>query len=362
MRLPELYEKMLFLHAIVPYKIANGKALPPVRVQIEVTGRCNLKCSFCYQGALYKNAKDELAFDQIVKLIDQVGRFSLLTFSGGEPLMRKDIFDIVSYALNKKRLCNMITNGVLLDERILKLMVDKKFFLLNVSIDGLGQVHDEIRGVPGTFRKVIDNLKFLREYKEKRKSRLPLVDVKLVLNNKNLTQLVDLYSLCEDMGVSFLTVSLQKEADIQFNGSFLYQDLNNECFYKRYPPKDEIVDKALLISSLKEIEDKNGKVHLRFYPRFRSSKEIELYLNSRERAAEFASSCLEPWSGLQINAFGDVYPCLSLKVGNIKENTISQIWNSGPYVEFRKKLKKLSLFPACSGCCYLKIRRLKWKA
>ena len=118
-----IYEKVMAGHAAIPYYLGKGKAFAPLRVQIEITGRCNLKCTFCYQGQAYKAAREELSLSEIKSIIDQIHPFSLLTFSGGEPLLRSDAYEIIEYALAKGHFCNIITNGVFLTKDIAKLMV-----------------------------------------------------------------------------------------------------------------------------------------------------------------------------------------------------------------------------------------------
>lgn len=357
----KIYERLLFTHSILPYYVGSGNALPPIRVQIELTGRCNLKCEFCYQGEDYKTSKGELSFDEITGIIDQVPRYSLLTFSGGEPLLRKDAFDIIDYAV-KRHFCNIITNGVFLTEPISRLMVDKKFFLINLSIDGIGDIHDELRGVKGTFERVKNNIDLLIDYKEKKNSKFPLIDIKTVLTKKNIQQIGEIYKFCEDKKVDFLTLSLIKNSNIQFNGTALYRSLNEDSFYKDYLQNENNYDISRIKKELKNLEKRDGRVKIRYYPRFNSLKEMDKYFNYKEnRLTSYAEPCLEPWSGFQINAFGEVYPCLSYFVGNVRESKLMDIWNSNQYVEFRKRLKKLKLFPACSGCCYLKIRSNRWK-
>jgi radical SAM protein with 4Fe4S-binding SPASM domain len=62
-------------------------------------------------------------------------------------------------------------------------------------------------------------------------------------------------------------------------------------------------------------------------------------------------NCLLPWHTMRISPYGDVYPCLNVLIGNIKEKKIQSLWNSAPYSSFRQSLKKDRIFPACVGCC-----------
>ena len=354
----KVYENLLMAHAFLPYYLGNGRAFSPIRVQIELTGKCNLNCQLCFQGEAYRKGENELSFAEIIRIIDQVPRYTLLTLSGGEPLIKESITDILDYALTKHH-CNIITNGVLLNEDIVKLIINKRLVLLNVSVDGTGNIHDELRGVNGTFDKVKENLLLLKEYKEKTKSKFPLIDIKTLINMKNIPQLEDLYQFCETVGADFLTLSLIKNNDIQFNGSILYDDLNSNIFYKEYSITNYI-NLQQLITMLKRLDKIKRKVKIRYYPRFKNYKLIEGCYDKIEAGKNFYySPCYEPWAGFQVNAQGKVYPCLAYCAGDVRRDNLKDIWNSKPFIEFRTRLKKLKLFPACAGCCYLKIRSKK---
>lgn len=350
-----IYDSIMSLHAKLPYAYGGGHAFRPLRVQLELTGACNLKCDFCFQGDDYKYGRDEMDFRKIAAIIDQIPRFTLLTFSGGEPLLRKDIRAIIDYALDKKHYCNMSTNGVLLKKDIVETMVGKGFLVVSVSLDGIGKVHDDLRGVPGTFEKVRDNLTRLTEHKRKEKKRLPLLDIKTVITNKNIDNLVELYRFCEEVGADFFTLSLLKRNQVQFNPSPLKDDIEDACFYQKgtsYPLEN---DKLLI--ELERLEGVGGKTKLRFYPRFGSIGEFKNFLKKGgNESAHERRPCMEPWSSFQINASGRAYPCLSYCVGNIKEQTVKEMWGSERFLSFRRRLKEMKLFPACDGCCYLKIK------
>ncbi|PIQ91059.1 MAG: hypothetical protein COV71_01260 [Candidatus Omnitrophica bacterium CG11_big_fil_rev_8_21_14_0_20_41_12] len=354
MNLSSIYESILNYHGLLAYLYGNGLAFTPLRVQLEVTGTCNLKCEFCCQDQEYKQGKEELSLAEIKSVIDQIPRFTLLTFSGGEPLLRKDIKEIINYALEKKHFCNISTNGVLLNNEIIELLVKKGFLAISVSLDGMVEIHDKLRGVPQTFERVKNNLITLSAIKKEQKKKFPLLDVKTVMTDKNIEELVKLYSFCETMGADFFTLSLLKTNQAQFNPSSLKDNIEDESFYRRGSSGN--LETGKLISALERLEKLRGKTKIRFYPRFRSLKELRSFLATRVDSQMCASACFEPWSSFQINAYGQAYPCLSYKVGNIKEYTLKEIWGSESFISFRRRLKKNKLFPSCDGCCYLKMR------
>ncbi|MDD5108759.1 MAG: radical SAM protein [Candidatus Omnitrophica bacterium] len=354
MNLSAIYENILNCHGLLAYLYGNGMAFAPLRIQLEVTGMCNLRCEFCCQDQDYKCGKEELTLSEIKSVIDQVPRFTLLTFSGGEPLLRKDIKEIISYALERKHFCNISTNGVLLNNEIIELLVRKGFLAISVSLDGMGEIHDKLRGVPQTFSKVKNNLIALSRSKKEQKKKFPLLDIKTIITDKNIDELVKLYSFCESISADFFTLSLLKINQAQFNPSSLKDNIEDEFFYRRGSRVN--LETSRLISALEQLEKLKGKTKIRLYPRFRSLKELQNFLAGKCGSQVSTSACLEPWSSFQINAFGRAYPCLSYKVGNVKEQTLKEIWGSERFVSFRRRLKKIKLFPSCDGCCYLKMR------
>lgn len=345
----KIYDYLMSVHSYFPYHFGGGKSFSPARVQLELTYRCNLKCAMCYQD---KNvALKELTTAEWAGLIKQLPKACLITLIGGEPLIRIDFKEIVERALVSHP-CNLVTNGVLLSKDINKLLVKRRLVLVGVSLDGTERVHDQIRGVKGTYEKVIANLKDLQTEKKEHKSKYPLIDIKTVVTETNLSNLWELFLKVKDLGADYFTVSLPKVAVNQFNPR-LKENLDE------FPAFDyslfNNVDILRFKNILKKIIQNSSKTKIRLYPQFRIDDFGRELYNPKLINKKFFP-CHQPWSGVQITANGDVYPCLSLKMGNIRENPFSEIWNSEKFVSFRRDLKKHRLFKDCLGCCYLKQR------
>jgi MoaA/NifB/PqqE/SkfB family radical SAM enzyme len=132
----------------------------PLFASYNVTGRCNMRCIFC---EWWKNTTPELPTKKAITAIDAVCRLGVPFFdlSGGEPLMRKDIFTLAKRVTSHGCLVSMNTNATLLDESKVS-EVAKVFDLVVVSLDGPREVHDQIRGVAGTFNKAVKGIKLLK--------------------------------------------------------------------------------------------------------------------------------------------------------------------------------------------------------
>lgn len=350
MDLSKLYNQLISSHAVLPYFLGKGKSLPPIRVQLDLTYRCNLRCKMCYQDKFYKKGKNELSSQEWIKTLEELPRFCLVTLFGGEPLVRKDFKEIAEKAMSLHP-CNLVTNAVLLTQDISKFLINKRLLLLGVSLDGTGEIHDKVRGVAGTYKKVIDNIENLQRFKKNMKSKLPLLDIKTVVTETNQNNLLELYKKVVELGADFFTISLPKVSEDQFNpklhknfdkkASFDFSLLNNLDFLK-------------LKRDIKKIYSLPSKIRIRFYPNFNYIDKIKKELYNPNHLIENFKSCVQPWSGLQISATGKVYPCLSLEMGDIRKEKLLDIWNGEKYINFRKSLKKCGLFPSCAGCCYLK--------
>lgn len=352
----KLYDKVQEGYALLPYCFGRGKSLTPIRYTLELTYRCNLNCSFCYVGKI-KNTQ-ELSTEEWLKIIDQIPPFRLITFIGGEVLLRKDFKILLEQSLKRNKV-NLVTNGTLLNEDLIKTFVEKKLTLLSISIDGIGEKHDIIRGHQGTFDKVINNINKFNIIKGQKK--FPLLDIKTVILENNLNDLVDIYKLAQYHNADFLTLAFLKGCDLQQNIN-LRENFTEEFFKTDYPidPYFNLEHFEEVYKKLKDLS-KNSKTKIRFYPKFDSKKELEqiktfFSKGNEKKMPEVYNSCKYPWVNLNITPEGNIYPCLSYKIGNIKDKYLKDLWNNDKYIEFRNQLKENNVFTACQTCCQLSIK------
>jgi len=162
-----------------------------------VTTKCNAKCKHCFYWESLNQKIDELSLDEIKKISSTMPEFPVLSISGGEPYLRLDLAEIceVFYNQNKVKEIYIPTNSLLLSnvkkitESMLKKCPEAKI-TLNISLDGLHEIHDDIRGVKGNFKKVEENIDNLNELKRKYKNLS--VNVSTVITNKTVDKMQDL--------------------------------------------------------------------------------------------------------------------------------------------------------------------------
>ena len=331
-----------------------GRAKIPFRYFFELTYRCNLQCPYCYVGC--DRNKQELTTDEWKRVVDQLPFYSIATLVGGEPLIRKDFVEILAY-LSKKiwNKVHVVSNGILIDDEIIRAFVRYKLLLLSVSLDGYGETHDLNRGKAGIFDKIVGNLEKLKSAKPKQ-----MVDIKTIVLENNLDDLPKLYKLCERMGFEFLSISFLRNNNWKQN-SVLQESFIPE-FTANYPIK-KYFDMEHFKEVYREIESLKGRTKLRFSPKFEYSKNpldaIEKFFDLPEEKPvnEIYKPCTYPYNNMMINPEGFVYPCLSQKIGNVKEKSLRELFNAPHYCCFRKNLKASGgTFGACQMCCELSLK------
>lgn len=351
----KIFDMARNLYAMPSYNNKLGRAFIPLRYFFELTYQCNLQCPYCYVGQDRK--KNELTTEEWFRIIDQIPFYSFVTLVGGEPLIRKDFIPILERTAKKTfGKLNVVTNGILINDEIIDAFIRTKMMLLSVSLDGYGENHDKNRNKEGIFDVIISNLEKLNT-KKSGKSK-PMVDIKTIVLENNIDDLLKLYKLCDEMKFDFLSISFLRNNDLKQN-SILRESFGEEFCVQNYPIKPYF-DMEHFKEVYNEIEglSKNSKVKIRFSPKFDGKDalaKIDKFFSYDENMPiqKIYEPCKYPFSNMMINPQGDVYPCLSLNVGNVREKSIKEVFNSPKYCCFRKNLKASGVFEACQMCCEL---------
>lgn len=142
----------------------------PVHVTFFVTGRCMLKCRTCFYAHHLNRAEPELSLDEITRLAPQLRGVLWLAVTGGEPFMRDDLGEVLAVLLKEARppYVTLVTNGFR-PEKVESVLSDiipslqGSVLRVSVSLDGAGEVHDRIRGVPGSFERACETIDVVRQ-------------------------------------------------------------------------------------------------------------------------------------------------------------------------------------------------------
>ena len=121
---------------------------------LEVTSRCNARCEHCGSSCGYEKPKNEISKEKLMETLKEISEHYdaseiLLNVTGGEPFLRKDLFEIMDYAVSLGYRWGITSNGILIDEELVKKIVKSKMSTISISIDGLKETHEAFRKVPG---------------------------------------------------------------------------------------------------------------------------------------------------------------------------------------------------------------------
>ncbi len=166
----------------------------PVLVNVEVTMRCNARCGFCdYWKTPAESKRDELAqFSDAVRYFNPM----LLTFTGGEPTLRRDLEDVVAAARNAVKLTyvQLITHGAMLSPERARSLWNAGVDQFNISLDFLDERHDEARGIPGLSAKILDLVPRMKA------DGIGAVRFNTVIKKDNLDHLMDIVETADRIG------------------------------------------------------------------------------------------------------------------------------------------------------------------
>jgi len=347
------------------YWFVKGGSSYPEAITLFLTHRCNLRCKMCgqwgesgitkMQSAQY--TKKDLSLDELKRVVGDVGRFkSNITLFGGEPLLYPYCLDIIKYIKKKGIHCLMITNGSMLED-LAEQLVESGLDELNVSLDGGRQIHDEIRGMPGIFDKIMNGLKQINNIKAKERKRKPLINLQCTITKYNYRHLKEMLDIANEAGADSLTfhnlIFLEKsliEGQKEYDAVLGCSSYDWEGFI--FDPE---IDPENLHKEIEEIKNGRYRFTVDFYPNFYLKGLKEYYKNTSYMPSEYKARCLSPWMTAYIFPDGEVRPCLnfSYSYGNIKKNSFAEIWNNQQAINYRKLLKEKRIFPVCVRCTEL---------
>ena len=264
-----------------------------------VTYRCNARCTMCNRYKAPSKPEEEISIETIKKL----PKMYFTNITGGEPFIREDLADIVRDLYKKSDRIVISTNGFFTD-RILKLCEEFPNVGIRISIEGLEQTNNEIRGLQDGFNRGYTTLKKLVEMKH------PDVGFGMTVQDKNAKDLVALYDLSNKMGMEFATASL--------HNSFYFVEAKN-IIHDRPMVAKNFED---LINEL--LASKSPKKWFRAY--FNHGLINYIYGQPRLLPCDMA------FDTFFIDPYGDVMPCNGTKckevMGNLNEKSWDELWNS----------------------------------
>ena len=275
-----------------------------------VTYRCNARCTMCNRYKCPSKSEEELSIETIKKL----PKMYFTNITGGEPFIREDLPDIIRELYKKSDRIVISTNGFFTD-RIIKLCEEFPNVGIRISIEGLEETNNKIRGLEDGFNRGYSTLKKLVEMKH------PDVGFGMTVQDANAKDLVPLYDLSNELNMEFATASL--------HNSFYFVEAKN------------IIKDRLMVA--KEFENLINKLLDSNSPK----KWFRAYFNHGLINYIFGQKRLLPcdmaFDTFFIDPYGDVMPCNGTKekevMGNLNEQTWGELWSSEQAEKVRNKVR-----------------------
>lgn len=295
----------------------------PIFVQFDCTNACNLRCAHCITSS-GEAEENELTTEEALELIDGLADIGIFQvgFSGGEPLLRDDIFTLMERAKEKGLIVQLTTNALLVTDEVAERLKEIDPITVGVSLEGgTRETYERYRG-KGNFEKVKEKIKILVDHD------LP-VKIKTAVSRDNIGEIDNIIDLAMDLGVKAVDMFL------------MYPAGRGERF------KEDMLSPSEIRDFLRHLGDKKKEFN----------GQIEIDIDDKPNAflvdPELSTStCGAGLYWMEVLPNGDVVPCMFLKdlvAGNVRTNTLKEIWDSHVWEKFRDRRE---LKGRCGRCEY----------
>ncbi len=315
----------------------HGQFLPRL-IAFELTGSCNLKCVHCRASAAAERDPEELTTEEVQGVIDDIASFSspIIILTGGEPLLREDVYEIAKHATNKGLRVVLGTNGTLINEEVAEKLVEAGVKRVSISIDcAYAEEHDEFRGVAGAYEEALKGINACK------KAGLEF-QVNTTVTRRNLQEIEKIHALTKELGAAahhiFLLVPTGRGEAIED---------------EEIPPEDY----ERVLNWMYDVKDDGVSMKATCAPHFvriAHQRAMEGGRNTTMKHGMDAmmGGCMGGTTFAFISRRGDVNPCgyLPLKAGNVREKSFREIWESAKlFLDLRNRR---ALKGKCGACEY----------
>ena len=329
------------------YRLSMQSTPMPINFTISVTNKCNARCKTCNIWRIYEEqpelSKSELNAEEFERIFKNIGKNAYwFTISGGEPFLRKDIVEIYDALVHhcSPNIINIPTNATapkLIEKRVKEFLEidNKSTLIINLSLDGIGSLHDDIRGVKGNFEKFISTYERLTALKADFCNLR--VGVHTVVSIYDIDHLEDIYDFVRGLNPtpdSHIFEVAEERVELDTIGSGITP--LHKSFSKAFTPLREKIKRDYLKGD--------------FLSRIAQSFRLEYYEMVEKILKEKRQiiPCYAGFASCQISAYGDVWMCcvLAQSLGNLRDANFEfyKLWHSEKANEIRNSIK--------NGECY----------
>ncbi|UOY10532.1 heme b synthase [Methanonatronarchaeum sp. AMET6-2] len=314
----------------------NKEQYKPVLVAWELTRACNLKCSHCRASSINEPEPDELSTDEAKNLIDEISEIGhILILTGGEPLMRNDIYEISDYADKKGLRVVLATNGTTLNQDNTRKLIESGIQRISISLDGATpESHDKFRGLEGAYQKAVQGIEILKE------NQMPF-QINTTITKDNAKEIPAIIDKSKELGATahhiFMLVPTGRGEDLK--GQEITPEKYEEILEWFYEKENEVemdLKATCAPHYYRIISQKGGSFN---------KKGLDMR----------TGGCLGGKMFCFISRTGNVYPCgyLPVAAGNTRKQSFKEIWSDSKL--FRDLRNPELLEGKCGECEYNKL-------
>ena len=324
-----------FFDNLLVYFFDKKPSRGPLCVGWDVTFRCNAKCSFCSTHELDKALSRSMNTTEAMRVVKQLGEAKVwhLSLTGGEPFVRNDLELLILEAKKYKMIVNVNTNGFLL-KKYAKMVIDTGVDSITISVDSdKSEVHDKNRVIPGLTEAISQGID---EVKRLRKGNKPRILVRMVISNKNYQCIDNFIKIYEKKADKIIFQPIHDGIEVpKFLKSATFKETPGLLNLKESDPyMFQAKDRNLFAITFNKFMKKYQWMSTNY------NKAFELFLFDKDLMWE-KYKCYSGYYYMVINPNGEIFPCQFLfnGGGNLREDTVMDVWCSSQMKKWRKIVK-----------------------
>ena len=315
--------------------LKTGRVFLPNYGIFMLTRRCNMSCAMC--GVDKQNGENDIDIDSYEKLFATgLKRLDVVKITGGEPFIRKDACEIMALILEKAkpRIFHITTNGYYTG-RIIQFLngCRKSKISLSISIDGIGDIHNKIRGCSDAFEKAMDSIKAIKSDFGN-----VMITANCTISTFNYDSISTLKPFLKEMGVdriAYFIADSNKKYDDHLGLKTLKQSQDNEL----------INSKKVKLYNMVEQNNRNQGITYRLLNKYYMAG-LRIHFNNKGRLENMGHNCMALRSYFRMEPNGDIVLCVPrpITIGNVATQKFSEIW----YGDRAKKFRRIAI--SCNEC------------
>lgn len=340
--------------------------LVPRQISLKITNICNLRCKMCAQwgesgynfGKPSEEIREVVPLEFYKKMVDDTAHIRPFVYVwGGEPFLYPDLMPLMAYMKEHRFMFSVVTNGVHLAKEAREI-VDVGWDCLMLSLDGPRDVHDEVRGVKGTYDTLVEGIRTVQEYKRQKNAVRPYILILSTISRDNPAALEQIFEEAAKMEADMVVVyyswfTTQEIGEAHQRVMMSKLNCNAEA-WQGYVSSFSEIDTQVLQENVRRVKSREWPFVSIFLPDLKL-EDIPTYYLEPDNFFGY-NKCVAPWLVAEVMANGDVATCRDYPdyvTGNIKEQNIIDIFNGERYKEFRRVLREEGMLPICARCCGL---------